>query len=86
MCLAVPAQVEKIDGQKGIVVLDGIRAQVLLALVPEAKIGDWVLVHAGLAITVLDAEEARKTYDLLAQMGPAEARTAGGESRDGPGE
>ena len=65
MCLAIPAQVEQIDGQKGVVVLDGNRADVNLALVPGVKLGDWVLVHAGLAITILDEKDARETYDLL---------------------
>ena len=68
MCLAVPAQIETTDGQRGTVALDGNRAEVLMALVPEAKVGDWVLVHAGMAITVLDADEARQTYDLLREM------------------
>jgi hydrogenase expression/formation protein HypC len=69
MCLAIPAQIEKMDGQRGTVVLDGSRMQVILALVPEAKVGDWVLIHAGYAITTLDAEEAKKTYDLLREAG-----------------
>lgn len=69
MCLAVPAQIEKIhDGRKATVALDGNRTEVLLTLVPEAKEGDWVLVHAGYAITVLDPKEAKLTYDLLAEM------------------
>ena len=68
MCLAIPAQVESIDGQKGIVALAGSRTQVILALVPDVKVGDWVLVHAGMAITLLDADEARKTYALLSEM------------------
>ena len=70
MCLAIPAKIEKMSEQigpaaRGTVELDGTRANVSLALVPEAKLGDWVLVHAGLAITVLDAAEAKETYDLL---------------------
>ncbi len=65
MCLAIPAQLESIDGGRGVVCLAGSRSQVQLALVPEAAVGDWVLVHAGLAITVLDAEDAKTTYDLL---------------------
>ncbi|MFB3891741.1 MAG: HypC/HybG/HupF family hydrogenase formation chaperone [Phycisphaerae bacterium] len=73
MCLAIPAQVEKIhDQRRATVVLDGNRTDVLLALVPEAKEGDWVLVHAGYAITVLDAADAKITYDLLAEMGELE--------------
>ena len=68
MCLAVPAQIESMEGRKGTVALDGNRASVILTLVPEAEIGDWVLIHAGYAITRLDPDEARETYDLLKQM------------------
>lgn len=68
MCLAIPAQIEKIEGTRGVVALEGNRTGVLLTLVPEAKIGDWVLVHAGYAITLLDAREAKETYDLLSEM------------------
>jgi len=69
MCLAVPAKIETLNGDRAQVELEGVRTEVLTALVPEAQVGDWVLVHAGMAITVLDPEEARKTYDLLAEMG-----------------
>jgi len=74
MCLAIPAKLEKIDEPAagplphGTVELDGTRTGVSLALVPEAKLGDWVLVHAGMAITVLDPAEAKETYDLLKEM------------------
>lgn len=71
MCLAVPAQIERIEGQRGTVVLDDNRAEVILALVPEAKVGDWVLLHAGFAIGILDEQEARETYDLLKEAGAA---------------
>ena len=64
MCLAIPAQIETKDGPRGVVVLDGNRANVILSLVPEAQVGDWVLVHAGYAITTLDAEEAKK-YGII---------------------
>ena len=65
MCLAIPAQIEPIDGKRGQVGIDGNRFEVVLSLVPQAKVGDWVLIHAGFAITVLDEKEARETYDLL---------------------
>lgn len=69
MCLAIPAQIETIrEHDRATVVLDGSRADVILTLVPEAKIGDWVLVHAGYAITVLDEADARATYELLMQV------------------
>ena len=68
MCLAVPAQIESIAGQKATVALAGNRFEAILALVPEAKVGDWVLVHAGFAITVLPEKEAKETYELLAEV------------------
>ncbi len=68
MCLAVPARIVKAAGQDATVALDGSSADISLALVPEAKVGDWVLVHAGYAITILDPKEAKVTYDLLKEM------------------
>ena len=68
MCLAVPVQIETIEQDKATVVLEGYRTSVLLTLVPDAKVGDWLLVHAGFAIAVLDAAEAKETYDLLKEV------------------
>jgi hydrogenase expression/formation protein HypC len=69
MCLAVPAKIESIDGQRAIVALAGNRFEAIVALVPEAKVGDWVLVHAGFAITTLDEKDARETYSLMKEAG-----------------
>ena len=77
MCLAVPLRIEKIDGSRATVELDGSRTQVSLAVVPEAKLGDWVLVHAGMAITVLDEQEARETYEILSEAFGWDMPTAG---------
>ena len=76
MCLAVPARIETMAAERGTVELDGNRANVSLVLVPEARPGDWVLVHAGYAITVLDEAEAKITYDLLKQMDERALRLA----------
>lgn len=65
MCLAVPVKIESIEGKKAVVNLEGNRMNVLLGVTSGAKVGDWVLVHAGVAITVLDPKEAKETYDLL---------------------
>jgi hydrogenase expression/formation protein HypC len=65
MCLAIPQKIEEIHGRKGTVALEGSRSEVVLSLVPDAKVGDWVLVHAGHAIAVLDEAEAKETYELL---------------------
>jgi len=65
MCVAIPAQVECVDGRVGTVVVGGHRAEVALSLVPGVRVGDWVLVHAGYAIATLDEAAARETFDLL---------------------
>ena len=75
MCLAIPGQVEKITGQlddvfrTGLVAFGEVRKEVNLAMVPEAKDGDYVLVHVGVAISVVDEDEARKTFELLEKLG-----------------
>ena len=68
MCLAVPARIEAITNDRATAALGAARMEVSVALVPEAKVGDWVLVHAGYAITVLDRDEAEATYELLREM------------------
>jgi len=75
MCLAVPGQVLTIEGEdaltrQGRVAFGGIVKQVNLAYVPEATVGDYVLVHAGFAITTIDAEQALKTLRYLAEIEP----------------
>jgi len=73
MCLAVPGKVmESRDvGPNRIakVVFGGVTRQVYLDFVPEAQVGDYVLVHVGFAISKIDEEEARRTYELLEEMG-----------------
>lgn len=72
MCLALPARVvELLDGEQAIVDLGGVRKAVCVALVPEARVGDHVVVHVGHAIGLLDAEEAERTLRLFAELGPA---------------
>ena len=68
MCLAVPARIETIEGSKGAANLSGNTIEVQLDLVPEAKIGDWILIHAGFAIALLDEDEARETFDILSSQ------------------
>ncbi|MCK6448277.1 MAG: HypC/HybG/HupF family hydrogenase formation chaperone [Planctomycetes bacterium] len=68
MCLAIPMQLVERRELAGVAELDGVRRDVGLALCPEARLGDFVLVHAGYAIAVIDAEEARKTLELLASI------------------
>ena len=72
MCLAVPGKLlgtEEREGSRlGRVEFGGIVREVCLDLVPEAGVGDYVIVHAGFALSRLDAEEAERTYQLLAEM------------------
>jgi hydrogenase assembly chaperone hypC/hupF len=68
MCLAVPAKVVEIKDQLASVELNGVRRAASLMLLPEAKLGDYVLVHAGFAMQIVDAEEAERIHALRAEM------------------
>ncbi len=73
MCLAVPGQVLDIAGadvltRSARVAFGGIVKQVALAFTPEARVGDYVLVHAGVAIAVLDEAEAQRTLATIATL------------------
>ena len=67
MCLAVPAEIKSIDGTSAKVDFGGVLRTVNISLV-DAKIGEYVIVHAGYAIEVLDREEAERTLDLFREM------------------
>ena len=73
MCLAVPGKIETISGDEplmrmGKVNFGGIIKEVNLAYVPEAKVGDYVIVHVGFAISTLDEQEAQQVFAYLKQM------------------
>ena len=65
MCLAIPMKLVERDELGGVAEVDGVQRQVSLIFVPEAKKGDFVLVHAGYAISQVDEEEAAKSLELL---------------------
>ena len=74
MCLAVPGKIVSIEGddpilRDGKVNFGGIVKRVNLSLVPEAKIGDYVLVHVGLALSIVDEEEAKQVFQFLKTLG-----------------
>ncbi len=78
MCLAVPGRIESVEGEDalerlGSVDFGGVRREVLLAFVPEAGPGDWVLVHVGIAISRIDEREAERVLDELASIDALEA-------------
>ena len=68
MCLAIPALVKSINGYLAEVDIEGVTRQVSLQLTPEAKVGDYVLLHTGYAISVIDPAEAAETLKLLREM------------------
>lgn len=75
MCLAIPGKLLEITAtldetfRVGKVSFGGVKKEVSLALVPEAKVDDYVMVHVGAAISVVDEEEAKKTFEILTQLG-----------------
>ena len=75
MCLAIPGKILEIVNSEesiftiGKISFGGITKKVNLSLVPEAKVGDHVLVHVGVAVSVVDEEEARKTLNFLQGTG-----------------
>jgi hydrogenase expression/formation protein HypC len=73
MCLAVPGKIVSVAGddiaRQAKVDFGGVLKEISLAYVPDAKIGDYVLVHVGFAISVVDEEEAGKVFGYLKEMG-----------------
>lgn len=68
MCLAVPGQIVELKPGEALVDFQGNRMSVSTVMTPEVQINDWVLVHAGFAITTLPEEEARETWTYLKQL------------------
>ena len=68
MCLAIPARIVELDEDRATVDAMGNRFAAKTTLLPEAKLGDVVLVHAGFAIARVDEEEAKKTWELFAEI------------------
>ena len=67
MCLALPARiVERLDGDQALVDLGGVRKPVSVAMVPQATVGDYVIVHVGFAIGMVDPPEAERTLAMFA--------------------
>jgi hydrogenase expression/formation protein HypC len=68
MCLAIPARIVELKGDNAVVDAMGNCWRAKTTLLPEAKRGDLVLIHAGFAISLVDEEEAKKTWQLLAEI------------------
>jgi hydrogenase expression/formation protein HypC len=77
MCLGIPGEIKSItDGvlRSGRVAFGGVVKEVCLAYVPEAEVGDFVIVHAGFAITRLDRERAERVFSYLEELGATSER------------
>ena len=74
MCLAIPARIIEIDGDRAVADAMGSKWKIRTTLTPEIGLGDIVLVHAGYAITKVDEEEARKTWEIFEEIARLEAK------------
>ena len=68
MCLAIPARIVELEGDNALVDAMGNRWRAKTTLLPQAKLGSLVLIHAGFAISMVDEEEAKKTWQLIAEI------------------
>jgi hydrogenase expression/formation protein HypC len=68
MCLAIPVRIVSIDGDTAETEIAGVMRRVSIAFTPEAKVGDYVLLHTGYAIGVIDEAEAEETLKLLEEL------------------
>ncbi len=68
MCLAIPARIIELTGDNAVVDAMGNHFKAKTTLLKDVKLGDLVLVHAGFAITIVDEEEARETWELIAEI------------------
>ena len=88
MCLSIPGKLVEITSKLdevfrvGKVSFDGVIKEVSLTLVPEATVGNYVLVHVGAAISTIDEEEAKKTFELLKQLDELHELEEGEDSKE----
>jgi len=68
MCLAIPARIIELEADRAVVDAMGNRFKAKTTLLPKARLGDLVLVHAGFAISMVDEEEAKKTWQLISEI------------------
>lgn len=68
MCLAIPALIKSINGVEAEAEIGGISRRISLQLTPEARVGDYAIVHTGFAISIMDQEEAEETLKVLEEM------------------
>jgi hydrogenase expression/formation protein HypC len=69
MCLAIPLRLVSVNGTDAVGEVGGIQREVSIMMTPDVKVGDYVIVHAGFAIQVLDQKEAEENLEILRQIG-----------------
>ena len=87
MCLAIPGRISALHENTGVpmakVDFGGITREACMSYLPEARIGDYVLVHVGFAISQVDEEEAARTYQYLSEMDQLSELSDGAEAEGG---
>ena len=68
MCLAIPALIKSIEGSEAEAEIGGVTRKISIMLTPEAKVGDYALIHTGYAINILDKEQAEETLALIEEI------------------
>ena len=68
MCLAIPTLITAIEGQMARIEVGSVEREISIVFTPEAKVGDYAVVHAGYAIQLLSSEEAEETLELLREV------------------
>ena len=81
MCLAIPSKITKVENSMAVIDVDGVRRECSLLLVEDAQVGDYVIVHAGFAISKIDEASALETLALLREAA-ALMEAQGGEGND----
>jgi hydrogenase expression/formation protein HypC len=80
MCLAIPSKIIKVENHMAVIDVDGVRRECSLLLVEDARVGDYVIVHAGFAISKIDEAAALETLALLKEAAAlVEAKGGGGD-------
>lgn len=76
MCLAIPAKVIKIKGDTATVDVSGIRREINILLCPQVKVGDYVIVHAGFALKIIDKKYARETLKIFKDISKLDKKSS----------
>lgn len=86
MCLAVPGRVTEIGSENGLLMgrvdFSGVARRICLAHVPQVRVGDYVIVHVGFALSIIDEAEARQVFSFLARMNELEEAGSPGDTQE----